>query len=308
MNPHLPQQVITTMAKRVYRMHFYLYDELRSYWLSYPPDVREKIGALGWDPPRPAVDEHNVEIVDNDSGEDYLYMHCELLGYVNRMLVDIGDPEYTRIEGWVSIPAPDDPAYPVPPAWFFPEALPVSNAFIARAKADDYFERRFRHWERQCYDAAFLKTVTLGEFGSFIEATLHDGIRSRWAAAPGAWRPDPPIAGEPIFAGFDDFRYDFLRDTYSQHLNPIYWKFHGWVQDRVEDWKVANGVFRRDFWKGTWVGKMPADHQPGGRCPPTATDQSRPLFAIFEDPDIAGQHLAEMEEVVSILAEAEARP
>ena len=303
MNQPLPQRVVTTLAKRVYRMHLFLFDELRSYWLGYAEKARKDIAALGWEPPRPASEADGKEIIGNGSGEDYLYLHCELLSFVNYLLADIGDPTYPRVEGWERIPPPDDPDYPVPPAWFFPEGLAVSNAFIARSKTDDFFERRFKYWERTCTNPNWLRRVTLDELGTTIESTLHDGLRSRWAAPPAAWRPDPPVPGEPIADGFDDPRYDFLRDTYAMHVNPIYWRFYGWVQDRVEDWKVANGVFGRDFWKNTWIGKMPEGHEPKGRCPVTLRDV--PVFAAFDDPEIATRHLAEMEQVVSIIAGAE---
>lgn len=290
-------------------MHYLLWHELRTFWLGYPEDARQKIRELGWEPPRPAVDERGREITDNGSGEDYLYMHCELIGFANHILAGVRDPNYPRVEGWVTIPPPGDPDFPVPPAWFSPEApkAPADvNNFIARSKSDEYFERRFRYWEGLCTDPFFLRRVSLGELGTLIEQTLHDGMGSRWASAPGAWRPDFPPPGETIPQGWDDPGYDFLRDTYSKHVNPIFWKFYGWVQDRLEDWKVVNGVFGREFWNSTWVGKMPGDRQPGGRCPPSPRE-GPPLFAILDDdPEIAQEHVTEMEQVLGIIAETEA--
>jgi hypothetical protein len=301
----LPQQAVATLSKRVYRMHHFLWHELRDHWLTYTEEARTRIRELGWEPPRPAADERAVEIVANDSGVDFFYLHCELNGFINWILAELGDATFPRIEGWAAMPGPDDPDFPVPPAWFSPEYLPVSNAFIARSKTDDFFERRFRYWERLCTDAAFLKQLSLGELGTAVEATLHDAVRSRWAAPPAAVRPDPPAPGEPIYDGWDEPRYDFLRDPYAMHVNPIYWKFYGWVADRVEDWKIANGVSGRDFWTATWVGKMPPEHEPSGRCPPNFRE-GPPLFAVFEDDDIAAAHVTEMEQVVAIIAETEA--
>lgn len=305
MTTPLPQQVVTTLAKRVYRMHHFLWDELRNYWLAYPDGARDKICEMGWEPPRPCADERGNEITGNGSGEDFLYFHCEFLAFANHLLASAGDRDYPRVEGWVDLPRPDDPDYPIPPPWYVPEGLAVSNAFNARAKSDDFFVRRFRYWERVCSDPSVLRRMTLDELGTLIESTLHDGVRSRWGTAPGAWRPDPPVAGEPIGSGWDDPGYDYLRDTYSMHVHPVYWKFYGWVQDRVEDWKLANGVFGRDFWKSTWVGRMPDDRKPDGRCPPAA-NAGAPLFASLDEPEIGPQHLTEMEQVVSIIAGAEA--
>jgi hypothetical protein len=302
-NPPLPKRVRATLAKRVYRMHQFLFDELRAFWLTYPEEMRKKICALGWEPPRPAADENQREISSNNSGEDYLFMHCQMIAFANSLLADEGDPDFPRVEGWVGIPGPDDPDFPVPPPFFPPEGHPVTHTFLPRAKARDFYERRIIRWERTCGDAAFLKTLTLGELGTLIEGTLHDAVRNRWAAAPAAIRPDPPTAGEPIWEGWDDPDYDYLRDMYGMHVNPIFWKFFGWVQDRVEDWKVANGIFGRDFWTATWIGKMPEDQPPSNRCP--SGTREAPLFAIFENDDVAAKHLSEMEQVVSIIAEAQ---
>jgi len=301
-----PTQVVGTLAQRVYRMHHYLWYELRDSWWNYPEDSKQKIRDLGWEPPRPAIDENQTEIVANNSGEDFLYMHCEWMSFMNHLLAEASDPAHPRVEGWTRLPRPGDADYPVPPAWFGPESFAVSNAFIIRAKTDDFFERRFKPWEGLCSDPSYLRRVTLGELGTFIEATLHDAVRSRWGAPPAAMRPDPPPPGEPIEDGWDDPQYDFLRDHYAMHVNPIYWKFYGWVGDRVEDWKVANGVFGRDFWKATWIGKMPADHQPAGQCPPSPRGPE-PVLAALADPEIGPAHLAEMEQVVDIIAEAAAR-
>jgi hypothetical protein len=258
MNPPLPQSLQQTMASREWRMYHFLFHELRHNWLMYPKDVQQKFRDLGWEPPRPAWDENGVPITDNGSGEDFLFMHRQMIARANAILAQAGDPDYPRIEGWVTFPPPEDPDLPVPPAWFTPEAHPFVNQFNLRAKLPFNFERRFKYWERVCTDPAFLNRVSLGQLGSIIEETLYDGVRARWASAPGAWRTDPaPGEFETIPEGFDDPTYDFLRDPYSMHVNPIYWLFFGWVDDRVEDWKVANKVFGTDFWQGTWVGAMP---------------------------------------------------
>ena len=298
----LPRPVLATLAKRVYRMHLFLFDEIRDYWPFYPQEVQDRIRELGWEPPRPATDENVVEIPDNGAGEDYLYLHCELLSFANYLLSQADDPTFPRIEGWVSLPRPDDPEYPVPPAWHLPQGLAVSNAFISRAKSDEFFERRIRQWERLCTTPMYLRRVSLSELGTHIEATLHDALRSRWGSVPGSWRPDPPLPGEPIFEGWDDPHYDYLRDPYAMHVNPVYWEFFGWVQDRVEDWKLANGVFGRDFWQNTWIGKIPGGRQPSGSCP-TGTREV-PLLAVLDDPDLGAQHVSEMEQVVEAIAQS----
>ena len=130
--------------------------------------------------------------------------------------------------------------------------------------------------------------------------TIHNTMHMRWAAASGSARPDPlqatgdvdPTKGEMIDLKWDDPRYDFLGDTYSSHVSPIFWKLHGWIDDRVTRWKLANGVFGDNFWKGTWVGKMP------GR------EQEATVHALIEDPRHAEHHLAELHQVANLIAQS----
>ena len=75
-----------------------------------------------------------------------------------------------------------------------------------------------------------------------IEMTIHNAMHLRWAACFGLHSSRPlqptgevdPTKGEVIEARWDDTRYDFLGDTYSSHVNPIFWKLHGWIDDRIE--------------------------------------------------------------------------
>src|SRR6266702_1735314 len=76
---------------------------------------------MGWEPPRPARiawEDGYLPILTNNSGEDFLYMHRQMITHVNGILAQIGDPDYPKIKVWTHIPAPEDPEYPVTPAWF----------------------------------------------------------------------------------------------------------------------------------------------------------------------------------------------
>ncbi|MDD1567977.1 MULTISPECIES: hypothetical protein [Bradyrhizobium] len=137
-------------------------------------------------------------------------------------------------------------------------------------------------------DPDFLRSVSLGRFGSMIEATIHDAMHMRWSAKPsGGIRPDTSGDGSTggvirIDPKWDDPMYDFLADGYAAHVNPIFWRIHGWVDDRISDWMIANGI-RIGFhtsrvephWLGTWHGVLPTgpalasfacahDHHDGG--------------------------------------------
>lgn len=300
-NDHpLPKEVTEMMASREHRMHHWLWHEVRNNWHQYPRDIQQKIDELGWRPPRPVLDEGGNPNLENDSGEDFLYMHRQMIGDVNATLKQVGDPGYPRVQGWLEVPPPGDASYPVPPAWFDPGGqgqAPFAN--LERIKSNMFYEKRFRFWQKAFTDPVFLRSVTLGKLGVLIEMTIHNAMHMRWAASTGTVRPDPlqatgdidPTRGEVIGVEWDDPRYDFLGDTYSSHVNPIFWKLHGWIDDRVEGWKIANGVYGNNFWKGTWIGKMP------GHAEMVAP------HALHEGPEHVVSPMAESQQVANLIAQ-----
>jgi hypothetical protein len=294
----LPIEVTEMMAKREHRMHHWLWHEVRNNWYQYPSDVQTKLDDLGWRPPRPLMDEENRPNVRSHAGEDFLYMHRQMIADVNAVLAGVGDPNYTRVEGWTVAPPPGDPDYPVPPAWFNPTLepfLPLSR--LRRVKSDVYYYKRFLYWQALFTDPGYLRRVSLGELGVMIELSIHNMMHLRWGAAAGSSFPSPeePTQIEGIPTEWDDPRYDFLVETYSSHVNPIFWKLHGWIDDRVEDWRLANGVIEDDFWKGTWVGKMPG-HAPAA--------QPQGIHLQLEQSQAATQHLPEMEDAVRLVRQS----
>jgi hypothetical protein len=294
MSGNLPEPLVRAMASRAQRLHNYLWHEVRSNWHGYPSDTQETLRAAGWEPPRPATDAAGQPLLTNGSGEDYLYMHRQLLQFANRILAEANDPAHARIEGWVDLPAPHDQDYPVPAPWFDPLDHPIIARFIPRSKTDIAFYKNFRSWERLFKDVGFLAEVSIGELGSLIQFTLHDAVKRRWSAVPGGRRPDPgSTSAETIPVEWDDPRYDYLADTYSMQVNPIYWKFYGWVNDRVEEWKLVHGIFGEGFWQARWVGKMP---ETSGAPAPQA------LHAALADAQLSTEHADETERLIAVVA------
>ena len=289
------------MAKREHRMHHWLWHELRNNWNRYPRDIQNKIEALGWKPPRPVMDISGNPDVTNNSGEDFLYMHRQMIADVNAILSSVGDPGYPRVQGWMMPPPPGDQSFPVPPAWFDPEGqagTPIAG--LERTKSVVFYQKRFQYWQKAFTDPMLLRSMSLGVLGVTIEMTIHNAMHMRWAAFPGSIRPDPlqetgdidPTGGETIPTEWDDPRYDFLADTYSSHVNPIFWKLHGWIDDRIEDWKLANGIFGNGFWKGKWVGKMPGHEEEGAT-----------VHGMLADPRLAANHMAELHQVTKLVSQ-----
>ena len=293
----IPAKVVDLMAQRGWRMHHYLWHEVRNGWLRYDPATQAKLRQIGWEPPRPArrarPDGSDETILDNNSGEDFLYMHREMIGTVNQILE--GDPTYPKVVGWTKLPQPGDADYPVPPSWKTSNAQ--LNQYLQRVKSDEAFNTQFVAWERAYTDPAQLRKMSLGEFGARIEFTIHNQIHMRWCSEPKAtgMRPDvDPASPDKIDTKWDARLYDWLGDTYSSHVNSTFWKIHGWVNDRIDGWAQANGITGPIPWRGTWMGK-PAE---------PAHDTFAKMFAVMVNehhPD-HGSHLKEMEEVARIIA------
>jgi hypothetical protein len=287
-NASIPKQLLETMAIRARRMHYCLWHEVRDNWLTYPRDLQSELRKAGWEPSRPANDEKGEPLLTNDSGEDYLYMHRQTTRYANKILAKAGDPTYPRIEGWLNIPSPDDADFLVPAPWFDPAEFPAINQFIARSKTDLTFEKYLKPWESMFTDPGFLKDINLGTLGSLIHSTVHTTVKRRWSTVPGARRPEPGPEFEAIPIEWDDPRYDYLADFYSMQVNPVFWKLSGWIDERIENWKLVHGVFGNDFWKGKWMGKIPK----------VENGASAELHDRLDDPAVASKHAEEIEQIL----------
>jgi hypothetical protein len=257
--PQLPEGIVLMEAKRAMRMHHMLWHTARNGWERFDDTVRAAFKRIGWDPPRPALDRDRRPILDNDSGEDFLFMHRQMIAEVNRELARIADPTYPKVEGWKRFPAPGDADYPVPP--FYSLGTPDGDDQLRKVKSDDFFTQTFLPQERQFEDATFLDSVSLAELGARLEFSVHNWAHMRWSAKPAEFRPNPP-AGDPeaVDRRFDDPSYNWLGDFYASHVNPVFWKLHGWVDDRIEAWKAANGVIGEVSFHGTWTGPVDMDH------------------------------------------------
>jgi hypothetical protein len=77
---------------------------------------------------------------------------------------------------------------------------------------------------------------------------VHNDMHMRWTALP-----RDPITGEALPLGrnvsdfgekWDNPAYDALLDFYSSHVNAVFWRLHGWIDDRIEDWFDAQELVR----------------------------------------------------------------
>lgn len=289
----LPQSVIQMMASKEHRLWHYLWHGLRNTWESLTPQDQQDIINIypGWEPPRPAFDVDGNRNRDNDSGEDFLYMHRLMIMMVNEVLAKEGNPNYPWVQGWKRVPRPGDSNYPVPPSYSTGNS--DSDTAIQGRKDNNTFWTTFVGQEQRFTDPDYLRSLTLGQLGSDIEFTIHNWMHLRWSAeSPVGYRPDSALI-EPVDDIWNKPEYNWLADTYSSHVNPIFWKLHGWVDDRINDWMQAKQIGDYE-WKGTWLGNPPQhDH-----------DHNHPhphhLLALIDNPE----ETKKMEQLATILAKS----
>ena len=84
--------------------------------------------------------------------------------------------------------------------------------------------------------------LTLGAYGNLIEFTVHNWMHMRWATIS-----RNPESGLPLVRGdydidkkWDGAQHDWLGDFHSSHVNPIFWKLHGWVDGCIGVWEAAH--------------------------------------------------------------------
>jgi len=258
----IAEPVLSMLASRHHRLHHLVWHTLRNSWASddaISPAVKKEISQLGWEPPRPVLSAVGDPLFGNGSGEDFLFMHRQMLIEVKEGLAKAGAPD---IKAWATIPPPDavvtEPNYDenpvalprpgnpsgfsVPAAWY-PEDETLRRRLEA-LKTPDFYWSRMRWWDRRFKDPAHLSTLTLGELGTLLEWTVHNDMHMRWASVPRDPQTNLPNPnGRPdwdINPAWDVASYDHLGEQYSSHVHPVFWRLHGWVDARIDDWLLAH--------------------------------------------------------------------
>jgi hypothetical protein len=127
---------------------------------------------------------------------------------------------------------------------------------MSALKSDEYYWSRMRPWDRQFKDPQYLRQLTLGELGALLEWGVHNDMHMRWASPPVNPSTGKAQEREPgdLAPSWDDPKFDYLGDFYSSHVNPVFWRLHGWVDDRVADWERAHTDAGHDIKKKTVAG------------------------------------------------------
>jgi hypothetical protein len=269
----LAKSVVDMMASAEHRHHHALWHASRDEWGSLGKTKQEALRALGWQP-GPNGRERGSRASDrltNGSGEDFFFMHRRMVRDVRNLDLDV--------RTWRTLPNPTFPVsfdagfkataagnfdgFGVPEAWIIPGDPDTTNWLFELRKTSTLYGK-FQAWEAQFTDPKYLASMSLSELGTRIEFTIHNWMHMRWASIPRDPSPDPLKHGKPIPEGRGalDFdakwlspEYDYLGETFSSHVNPVFWRLHGWVDDRIEDWfkaqeSVRPGVVKRKLVDG----------------------------------------------------------
>jgi hypothetical protein len=254
----LPPPVLERFASKHHRLHHLLWHFTRERWTGLKPDQQQRIDRLGWKPPRPFQNpvrgNASAREPDNGAGEDFLYLHRKMLLEFRKVLADNNLPP---IKAWTELPLPSRSAdntdgFSVPPSW--QRQKDTETLSFARIKSDEFLYSRMSFLERKFKEPAYLKTLTLDQLGAKIEASIHGQMHMRWASLP--IDPENPVTTLPEgrdrfdisdkwvapFIGPDGKTayYDDLFDEFASHVHPVFWRLHGWIDDRIDDWAKAH--------------------------------------------------------------------
>jgi hypothetical protein len=205
----LPDYIVAMQASRHHRLHHLVWHGTRNAWATLSRKQTTTIAALGWMPRQPARDAQGTPCIENGSGEDFLFMHRQMLGEVNSVL---RRHRAEPIASWTIIPAPgplidkEPPTGPVgnsdgfvvPPTWIISDDQTLTHR-LATLKSDEFYWTRMMWWDRQFKNPEYLQTLTLGELGSLLEFSVHNDMHIRWASVP-----EDPTDGTPLPNGRDD--------------------------------------------------------------------------------------------------------
>ena len=281
-------RALSMLASKSHRLKHTVWHTARGEWNNLDDASKTKIRDLGWGIDRPPFTKDGALDLSNGAGEDFLFMHRKMIAMV-RHEYDI--QKVPPIESWKTLPRPnaqqfsyseqDDPANPgkkiyrfnpLDSGYMIPPAQPSDSDSLKFLKSPDFFRLVMAHLERQFKRQSYLSALSLGALGNLLEFTIHNQMHMRWSSISRDPKTgDPALRDDVDFDDkWDDPKYDYLGDFHSSHVNPLFWRLHGWVDERMEDWFNAHeaaqsGEIERYEYQGiAWFkpGKWVQVHKP----------------------------------------------
>ena len=260
------------MASHPHRLYHALWHATRNGWNQMSHDEQESLQNLSqtWGKHAPLCKKNGKPFAPDSfppSGEEFLYMHHGMIQMLNTAFA--GNATTPRsivlpgIKAWKELPTPNDPLWPIP--------TPIDEN--DQSKTYSTYDL-MKSWSEELHDPNFLKGKSLSYIGFLVENSIHNFMHMRWAKAPLQGQDFSPL--DPFLetsflndSPFDAPEFNWLGTPYSAHVNPIFWKLHGWVDDTIPLWLTANGYeqISKDCsthgphcyqWRSTWEGEVPA--------------------------------------------------
>jgi hypothetical protein len=238
---------VAHFADKLHRLHHAVWHGVREAWDDLTALDQAKLKELDWqiEGGRVAIlsSQKTRPALQNGSGEDFLFFHRQMVAHYRMMMTELG----AKILEWPELPQPGAGGLASPDAVPEPWSIPQAASFerrLAALKTDEFFWSRMRWWDVKFKNQKYLATLTLGELGSLLQYSVHNDMHIRWSAVPRdpetnaflpLGRPDEDISDK-----WDNPKYDWLGEFYSSHVNPVFWRLHGWIDDRIEDWATAH--------------------------------------------------------------------
>ena len=259
-------EAVQMLGERAHRLRHTVWHSLRGDWRSpkMTDDDRARLKDLGWFLTDPPFNTQGALDLTNGAGEDFLYMHRRMIRMVHEVYAAAGHPPPAPWKelpaanaaqfAYKAAPASDNPALktfvldrdssgfmvPPPRADFMTQV--GGGAFFRFNKTARGLATLMRNVANNLRNPRVAAQLTLGAYGNLIEFTVHNWMHMRWATLS-----RDPESGQPevrddydIDRRWDNLSNDYLGDFHSSHVNPIFWRLHGWVDDCISVWFTAH--------------------------------------------------------------------
>jgi hypothetical protein len=249
-------EAVQMLASRRHRLQHAVWHTVRLLWhpLAGHPDVVREIDRRGWWPARPPFHPDNTLDLEAGAGEDFLFMHRAMIAMFREVYAAAG---VAPPSGWTALP----PAA-VPQTVYVPATDGESRHVLDPSASGSMVPppQRDRDNDRMVKSPAFLggvmrplsalfrspralSALTLGQLGNLLEWTIHGWMHVRWTHTTYDPATGDPIGRSGLFdidPRWDDPGNDDLGDFYSSHVHPVFWRLHGWIDDRIGEWAAAH--------------------------------------------------------------------
>lgn len=186
------------------------------------------------------------------AGEDFFYMHRQMIKMLQIELAHQGKP---CIAPWSDLPTSA-----LDPVWQVPRTMLKGGDSVARNQAEQNYLNEIRALTADLLEPRYLKSVSLSQFGSDVEAAIHGKLHLLYADAKHSCSD---------LETDNRVECDELTHDRTAHLNIHFWKLHGFIDSLVGKWlsandfstiatdcrQVAQNTGRCYQWQGTWLGQ-----------------------------------------------------